>query len=33
MVHRLMTEEGMTFDAARENVRRVHRPRQQQRLF
>ena len=33
MVHRLMTEEGMTFDAAREAVRRVHRPRQQQRLF
>jgi excisionase family DNA binding protein len=33
MVHRLMTEEGMTFDAAREAVRRAHRPRQQQRLF
>ncbi len=33
MVHRLMTVEGMTFDAAREAVRRVHRPRQQQRLF
>lgn len=33
MVHRLMTEEGMTFDAAREAVRRVERPRQQQRLF
>ncbi|MHB8732040.1 MAG: helix-turn-helix domain-containing protein [bacterium] len=33
MVHRLMTEDGMTFDAAREAVRRVHRPRQQQRLF
>lgn len=33
MVHRLMTEEGMTFDAAREAVRRVNRPRQQQRLF
>jgi excisionase family DNA binding protein len=33
MVHRLMTDEGMTFDAARESVRRVHRPRQQQRLF
>jgi len=33
MVHRLMAEEGMTFDAARDAVRRVHRPRQQQRLF
>lgn len=33
MVHRLMTEEGLTFDAAREAVRRAHRPRQQQRLF
>jgi excisionase family DNA binding protein len=33
MVHRLMTEEGMTFNAAREAVRRVQRPRQQQRLF
>lgn len=33
MVHRLMADEGMTFDAAREAVRRVHRPRQQQRLF
>jgi len=33
MVHRLMTEDGMTFDAAREAVRRVRRPRQQQRLF
>jgi|GEM_PF-837896 len=33
MVHRLMTEDGMTFDAARAAVRGVHRPRQQQRLF
>ena len=33
MVHRLMTDEGMSFDAAREAVRRVNRPRQQQRLF
>ena len=33
MVHRLMTEDGLTFDAAREAVRRVERPRQQQRLF
>lgn len=33
LVHRLMTEQGMSFDAAREAVRRVHRPRQQQRLF
>jgi excisionase family DNA binding protein len=33
MVHRLMTEQGMSFEAAREAVRRVHRPRQQQRLF
>jgi excisionase family DNA binding protein len=33
LVHRLMTKEGMTFDAAREAVRRMQRPRQQQRLF
>ena len=33
MVHRLMTQEGMTFDAARDAVRRAQRPRQQQRLF
>ena len=33
MVHRLMTEQGMSFEAARETVRRVQRPRQQQRLF
>jgi excisionase family DNA binding protein len=33
MVHRLMAKEGMTFDAARETVRRIQRPRQQQRLF
>jgi hypothetical protein len=33
MVHRLMTDDGMSFDAAREAVRRVNRPRQQQRLF
>ena len=33
MVHRLMTEQGLAFDAACEAVRRVQRPRQQQRLF
>jgi excisionase family DNA binding protein len=33
LVHRLMTKEGMSFEAARETVRRMHRPRQQQRLF
>jgi excisionase family DNA binding protein len=33
MVHRLMTEQHLAFDAAREAVRRVQRPRQQQRLF
>ncbi len=33
VIHRLMTEDGLTFDAAREAVRRLHRPRVQQRLF
>lgn len=33
LIHRLMTEDGMTFDAAREAVRRLHRPRVQERLF
>jgi excisionase family DNA binding protein len=33
LVHRLMADEGLSFDAAREAVRRMHRPRQQQRLF
>jgi excisionase family DNA binding protein len=33
LIHRLMTEEGLTFDAAREAVRRLHRPRVQERLF
>jgi excisionase family DNA binding protein len=33
LVHRLMTKDGMSFEAAREAVRRLHRPRQQQRLF
>ena len=33
LVHRLMTDQGMTFDAARGAVRRVQRPRLQQRLF
>ncbi len=32
-VHRLMTEDGLTFDAACEAVRRLHRPRVQERLF
>jgi len=33
LIHRLMTEDGMTFDAARETVRQLHRPRVQERLF
>jgi excisionase family DNA binding protein len=33
LIHRLMTERGLTFDAAREAVRRLHRPRVQERLF
>lgn len=32
-IHSLMTERGLTFDAAREAVRRMHRPRIQERLF
>jgi excisionase family DNA binding protein len=33
LVHRLMTEDGLTFDAARRAVRQVQRPRLQERLF
>ncbi len=33
VIHRLMTENGLTFDAARDAVRRLHRPRVQERLF
>ena len=33
LIHRLMTEDGLTFDAAREAVRHLHRPRVQERLF
>jgi len=33
LIHRLMTKDGLTFDAAREAVRRLHRPRIQERLF
>lgn len=33
LVHRLMTDQGMTFEAARDAVRRAERPRLQQRLF
>jgi excisionase family DNA binding protein len=33
VIHRLMAEDGLSFDAAREAVRRLHRPRVQERLF
>jgi excisionase family DNA binding protein len=33
MVHRLMTDDGLTFDAARKAVRQIQRPRIQERLF
>jgi len=33
LTHRLMTEGGLTFDAARERVRRMQRPRMQGKLF
>jgi excisionase family DNA binding protein len=33
LVHRLMAEDGLTFDAACAAVRRLHRPRVQERLF
>lgn len=33
VIHRLMTQEGLTFEAAREAVRRLYRPRVQERLF
>jgi excisionase family DNA binding protein len=33
LIHRLMTKDGLTFDAARAKVRRLQRPRQQVGLF
>jgi excisionase family DNA binding protein len=33
LIHRLMTDDGLTFDAARKAVRQLHRPRVQERLF
>ena len=33
LVHRLMAEDGLSFDAARRAVRQIQRPRQQERLF
>ena len=33
LVHRLMTDDGLTFDAARKAVRQLQRPRVQERLF
>lgn len=33
LVHRLMTNDGLTFDAARKAVRQLQRPRIQERLF
>lgn len=33
LVHRLMTERGLSFEAARDAVRHVHRPRIQEKLF
>jgi excisionase family DNA binding protein len=33
LVHRLMTEHGLSFEAARDAVRHVQRPRVQERLF
>mgnify|MGYP001262311710 CR=1 FL=1 len=33
LIHRLMADDGLSFDAAREAVRRLHRPRIQERLF
>jgi excisionase family DNA binding protein len=33
LVHRLMADDGLTFDAARRAVRQIQRPRVQERLF
>jgi len=33
LIHRLMTDDGLTFDAARKAVRQIQRPRIQERLF
>lgn len=33
LIHRLMTKDGLTFDAARKAVRQLQRPRVQERLF
>jgi excisionase family DNA binding protein len=33
LVHRLMTDDGLTFEAARKAVRQIQRPRIQERLF
>ena len=33
LIHRLMTDDGLTFDAARRAVRQIQRPRVQGRLF
>ena len=33
VIHRLMTSDGLTFDAARKAVRQIQRPRVQERLF
>ncbi|HLW59347.1 MAG TPA: helix-turn-helix domain-containing protein, partial [bacterium] len=33
LIHRLMTNDGLTFDAARKAVRQIQRPRVQGRLF
>ena len=33
LVHRLMADDGLTFDAARKAVRQIQRPRIQERLF
>jgi excisionase family DNA binding protein len=33
LVHRLMADDGLTFDAARKAVRQMQRPRVQERLF
>ncbi len=33
LIHRLMADDGLTFDAARKAVRQIQRPRVQERLF
>lgn len=33
LIHRLMADDGLTFDAARKAVRQIQRPRIQERLF